>query len=469
MTQRTEALPRGGGDPGHARRCRRCPPAAPDAAGVPPARRPRRRAGPDLPHGCARRWCARRRAWCRCRRSAASSTWPRSSPATPWPSSRAPRRGTVTVKDVADELDLEHSTVSRLLGEMEDDGLVTRGADPADRRRTTVALTDLGRAVVADATTMTRFFTRLMLSEWPREDVEPLAGCSCAASPTRCTATLDDAAGAGDAEFAARTRRWRSSWRRSSPRPRRLRGRRRPASSAYPRAGGVRELDVEAVEQRALERVELGLGRDRLAHDAQREPRRSSPCEPASRRGGGCGSSTSRRVVEGSLRGDQRPGRRDLGLRGRGCRAPPATTSLGSRPWLRSSCPRARRDRPDDACRALHVGLGVGGVVDERDVLEPVEHLRRDVVLDAAAARAPWPSWPRVRGADASCGRQIARATSTGSASGTSSADDPGVGPSADVRRGQGHACLEVDRDDVGDDDVVDLGRERRRRCRALL
>jgi DNA-binding MarR family transcriptional regulator len=80
----------------------------------------------------------------------------------------------VSVKDVAGILDLEHSTVSRLLGEMADDGLVTRGSDTVDRRRTTIELTDLGRAVVADATTMTRFFTRLMLSDWPREDVEDL-------------------------------------------------------------------------------------------------------------------------------------------------------------------------------------------------------------------------------------------------------------------------------------------------------
>jgi DNA-binding MarR family transcriptional regulator len=83
-------------------------------------------------------------------------------------------RHTVSVKDVATELDLEHSTVSRLLGEVEDDGLVTRGVDPADRRRTTVALTPLGRAVVADATAMSRFFTRILLAEWPRHDVEEL-------------------------------------------------------------------------------------------------------------------------------------------------------------------------------------------------------------------------------------------------------------------------------------------------------
>lgn len=81
---------------------------------------------------------------------------------------------TVSVKDVATELDLEHSTVSRLLGEVEEDGLLVRGTDPADRRRTTVELTDLGRAVVTDATAMSRFFTRILLAEWAREDVEAL-------------------------------------------------------------------------------------------------------------------------------------------------------------------------------------------------------------------------------------------------------------------------------------------------------
>lgn len=80
----------------------------------------------------------------------------------------------VSVKDVATTLDLEHSTVSRLLGEVEADGLVERGQDPTDRRRTTVELTDLGAAVVNDATAMTRFFTRLLLADWPREDVEEL-------------------------------------------------------------------------------------------------------------------------------------------------------------------------------------------------------------------------------------------------------------------------------------------------------
>ncbi len=83
-------------------------------------------------------------------------------------------RASVSVKDIAAELDLDHSTVSRLLGEVEEDGLLVRGSDPVDRRRTTVALTDLGRAVVLDATAITRSFTRILLAEWPVEDVEAL-------------------------------------------------------------------------------------------------------------------------------------------------------------------------------------------------------------------------------------------------------------------------------------------------------
>ena len=81
----------------------------------------------------------------------------------------------VTVKDVALALDLEHSTVSRLLGELHDDGLIVRGMDPEDRRRTTVELTDLGREVVAEATTLSRFFTRILLAEWTRDEVDELA------------------------------------------------------------------------------------------------------------------------------------------------------------------------------------------------------------------------------------------------------------------------------------------------------
>ncbi len=83
--------------------------------------------------------------------------------------------GQVTVKDVAAALELEQSTVSRLLGEAEADGLVVRGGDPADRRRTTVSLTFLGRQVVADSAAIRRSMMRTVLADWDRADVETLA------------------------------------------------------------------------------------------------------------------------------------------------------------------------------------------------------------------------------------------------------------------------------------------------------
>lgn len=83
--------------------------------------------------------------------------------------------GQATVKDVAAALELEQSTVSRLLGEAEADGLVVRGGDPADRRRTTVSLTFLGRQVVADSVAIRRSLLRAVLADWDRADIETLA------------------------------------------------------------------------------------------------------------------------------------------------------------------------------------------------------------------------------------------------------------------------------------------------------
>jgi DNA-binding MarR family transcriptional regulator len=110
------------------------------------------------------------------------------------------RGESVSVKDVAAELDLEHSTVSRLLGDIEQDGLLVRGVDPHDRRRTTVALTDLGTAVVADATAISRYFTRILLADWDREDVEQLATLMRRLSET-VQERLDDLPALAIAEF----------------------------------------------------------------------------------------------------------------------------------------------------------------------------------------------------------------------------------------------------------------------------
>lgn len=57
--------------------------------------------------------------------------------------------GEVTITDVAQALQLERSTTSRLVSEAEEEGLVSRAAHPQDRRRVLVEVTPLGREVIA--------------------------------------------------------------------------------------------------------------------------------------------------------------------------------------------------------------------------------------------------------------------------------------------------------------------------------
>lgn len=82
---------------------------------------------------------------------------------------------TASVKDVAAVLGLEHSTASRLLGEAENDGLVVRGTDPDDRRRTTVALTEDGRLVVQDSDAMRTWAMGQVFCDWSERDLKTLA------------------------------------------------------------------------------------------------------------------------------------------------------------------------------------------------------------------------------------------------------------------------------------------------------
>lgn len=77
----------------------------------------------------------------------------------------------LAVKDVATALHLEHSTVSRLLGEAEEEGLVERRADPQDRRRTAVSLTATGRSVVSDSNVLRMAVVSRVFAEWSPADL----------------------------------------------------------------------------------------------------------------------------------------------------------------------------------------------------------------------------------------------------------------------------------------------------------
>ncbi len=80
-----------------------------------------------------------------------------------------------TVKDIAGTLQVDHSTASRMLGDAEHEGLVERGVDPDDRRRTTVSLTSTGRAVTLDSAHIRTWFMGQVLSDWDQDDVQRLA------------------------------------------------------------------------------------------------------------------------------------------------------------------------------------------------------------------------------------------------------------------------------------------------------
>jgi len=80
-----------------------------------------------------------------------------------------------TVSGLARALHLDHSTMSRVLADAEADGLIVRGQDPSDRRRTTVELSDDGRALVRDGQSLRVWFMAQVLAEWDPGDVDALA------------------------------------------------------------------------------------------------------------------------------------------------------------------------------------------------------------------------------------------------------------------------------------------------------
>lgn len=72
----------------------------------------------------------------------------------------------VTVKDVAADLALDHSSASRLLARAEANGLVQRTADPDDRRRTCLSLTGPGHDAVAVAGRVRMRVLAGIVQEW---------------------------------------------------------------------------------------------------------------------------------------------------------------------------------------------------------------------------------------------------------------------------------------------------------------
>jgi DNA-binding MarR family transcriptional regulator len=85
------------------------------------------------------------------------------------------RGSLATVKEVAAYLTLDPSTVSRLLGEAEAEGLVVREHDPADRRRTVVRLTADGEHVVRVTQRIRLAFIGEVTRDWSDRELSTFA------------------------------------------------------------------------------------------------------------------------------------------------------------------------------------------------------------------------------------------------------------------------------------------------------
>ncbi|MFB9838502.1 MarR family winged helix-turn-helix transcriptional regulator [Actinoallomurus acaciae] len=79
-------------------------------------------------------------------------------------------QGDVTVGAVADFLDIDPSTASRLVGHATDAGFVSRTSSPVDARRAHLRLTEAGDRVRALTDELRRRFIAQLVADWPEED-----------------------------------------------------------------------------------------------------------------------------------------------------------------------------------------------------------------------------------------------------------------------------------------------------------
>lgn len=85
------------------------------------------------------------------------------------------RHGAIAVSDVARRLEIDLSNASRQLRALEDQGLVARRVDPADRRVARFVATPAGRRVLARARAVALNDYAVALEDWSTRDRRQLA------------------------------------------------------------------------------------------------------------------------------------------------------------------------------------------------------------------------------------------------------------------------------------------------------
>jgi DNA-binding MarR family transcriptional regulator len=85
------------------------------------------------------------------------------------------RHGPLTPSEVATRERIQRPTATRLIGRLEEDGLVVRTADPADGRSTLISVTPAGHALLAELRTRKDAYLARRLSTLDAEDRAALA------------------------------------------------------------------------------------------------------------------------------------------------------------------------------------------------------------------------------------------------------------------------------------------------------
>lgn len=83
-------------------------------------------------------------------------------------------RGPLRLTDLAAVVELDASTVSRQVRQLEDRGLVERTGDPDDGRASRVAVSDLGRTLLEEGAARSRASVSCLLASWDDAEREQL-------------------------------------------------------------------------------------------------------------------------------------------------------------------------------------------------------------------------------------------------------------------------------------------------------
>ena len=83
-------------------------------------------------------------------------------------------RGPLRLTDLAAAVELDASTVSRQVRQLEDRGLVERTGDPDDGRASRVAVSDLGRTLLEEGAARSRATVSGLLASWDDAEREQL-------------------------------------------------------------------------------------------------------------------------------------------------------------------------------------------------------------------------------------------------------------------------------------------------------